>query len=267
MARRNTAYCGVSYQTEVEGRSRVAVIIKAAPDIGRKHGETVCVAGIDFDGNWHRLYPVPFKDLLPAQRFNRWDVIEFDWKKPNDDDRIESKRIFSQSLVVTGSVPERERHAFARRALISDLDEQLALKRSFALIRPEKPVFSIRSMSDAELEEERAERKAFHSQLDMFSNPIVEKEPPPYRFGYKFEFAGKERNYNCIDWETEATFFKWRQNYGEERTLELMRERFGWEYPEKGVAFAMGTHRVKIFKNWLLSGVLRVDHEKQRTLF
>lgn len=256
----------MSYQTEVEGRSRVAVIIKAAPDIGRKHGETVCVAGIDFDGRWHRLYPVPFKDLLPTQRFNRWDIIEFDWKKPSDDDRIESKRIFSQSLVVTGSVPERERHAFARRALVTDLDEQLTQNKSFALIRPEKPVFSIIKMDETELEKERQERLAFHAQLDMFSKPIVEKEPPPFRFNYKFEFSGKARNYNCIDWETEATFFKWRASYGEDKTLELMRERFGREMPSKGVVFAMGTHRVKIFNNWLLSGVLRVDEEKQRTL-
>jgi hypothetical protein len=253
----------LNYQTEAEGHSKVAVIIKAAPDIGRKHGETVCVAGIDYDGLWHRLYPVPFKDLNPAQRFKRWDVIEFDWIKPTDDDRVESKRIFSQTLTVVGSVPERERHAFARRALVSDLDEQLALNRSFALIRPEVPKFSIVKMSDEETDRERKEREVLHTQLDMFSKPLVEKDPPPYRFRYNFRFGGKDREYNCIDWETEATFFKWKQKYGEEETLELMQKKFGEELPKKGVVFAMGTHRVKIFKNWLLSGILRVDEEKQ----
>jgi hypothetical protein len=252
--------------SQSEGKSRIAVIIKAAPDIGRKHGETVCVAGIDYEGRWHRLYPVPFKDLTPNQRFKRWDLIEFEWRRPTDDDRIESKRIFSQTLIRVGSVPEKERHGFARRALVSDLDEQLKLNRSFALIRPEKPRFSIIPFSKEELEVERAERERLHAQLDMFSAPEIEKEPPPFRFNYKFEFAGKSRNYNCIDWETEATFFKWRNHYGEADALRMMQTKFGEEWVEKGIAFAMGTHRVAMFKNWLLSGVIRVNHDSQGLL-
>jgi hypothetical protein len=253
-------------QAQSEGKSRIAVIIKAAPDIGRKHGETVCVAGIDYDGKWHRLYPVPFKDLSPSQRFKRWDLIEFEWRKPADDDRVESKRILSQTLIRVGSVPEKERHAFARRALVTDLDEQLRLNRSFALIRPFNPRFSIIPLSDQELEVERADRGRLHAQLDMFSAPTIEKEPPPYRFNYKFEFGGKPRNYNCIDWETEATFFKWRSMYGEQEAINKMKLRFGEEMIEKGLAFAMGTHRVKIFNNWLLSGVIRVNHDPQGLL-
>lgn len=257
----------MSYQTKAEGRSKVAVIIKAAPDIGQKHGETVCVAGIDYDGHWHRLYPVPFKDLRPEQRFARWDVIEFDWKTPDDDKRLESKRIFSQSLVKVGSVPEGERHAFARRAIVTSLDEQLAMNRTFALIRPEFPKFSVVPMTDEETAKERKEREHLHKQLDMFSKPLVEKEPPPYRFRYNFRFDGKDREYNCIDWETEAAFFNWKSKYGEERAIIEMKRKFGQEFPEKGVAFAMGTHRVEMFKRWLLSGVLRIDEQRQGDLF
>ena len=37
--------------------TEVIVIIKAAPQVGEKHGETVCCAGIDLEGKWLRLYP------------------------------------------------------------------------------------------------------------------------------------------------------------------------------------------------------------------
>ena len=45
------------------------VIIKAAPQVGEKHGETVCCAGIGLDGHWLRLYPVPFRDLEKKNNF------------------------------------------------------------------------------------------------------------------------------------------------------------------------------------------------------
>ena len=45
----------------------VCVIVKAAPETGQSHGETVCVAGIDIYGNWHRLYPMPFNFFEPTR--------------------------------------------------------------------------------------------------------------------------------------------------------------------------------------------------------
>lgn len=251
---------------EFPNAGKAAVIIKAAPDIGQKHGETVCVAGLDYDGFWHRLYPVPFRDLKPEQRFSRWDVIEFRWRSAPDDKRAESKRIDPQSIVKVGKVPMSERHGFARRAIVDSLDEQLKQNKSFALIRPENPKFSVVPYKKEELERERAQREEIHRQTDMFSDPSISKEPPPYRFKYKFEFDGKSRNYNCIDWETEATFFKWKESLGEERAIKDMEAKFGDEWPKKGMVFAMGTHRNPNWENWLLSGILRVDQEDQLSL-
>lgn len=36
--------------------------------------------------------------------------------------------------------------------------------------------------------------------------------------------------------------------------------------PQRGIAFAMGTHRVTKFNKWLLSGVIRVDQSVQVSL-
>jgi hypothetical protein len=52
-------------------KCRVVIIIKAMPNPSRKHGETVCCAGVTADGEWKRLYPIRFHQL--RDKFSRWD--------------------------------------------------------------------------------------------------------------------------------------------------------------------------------------------------
>jgi hypothetical protein len=128
----------------------VCVIVKAAPETGQTHGETVCVAGIDMFGNWHRLYPMPFKLLRSDQRFSRWDIISTRWRSAAPKDmRPESKRVDHESLVKTRVLKKSERHRFARRAIVDSLSEVISKGRSFALIRPENPEFFVRPLNDA----------------------------------------------------------------------------------------------------------------------
>ncbi|PWK59620.1 hypothetical protein [Roseicyclus mahoneyensis] len=242
------------------------MIVKAAPESGQTHGETVCVAGIDLYGNWHRLYPMPFKLLQPDQRFNRWDIIRTRWRSAAPkDSRPESKRIDHESIIKVREVKKSERHEFARRAIVKSLSEEKAKGRSFALIRPENPEFIIRPLSEEARSKNQKRRNVILNQLDIFSgdNTVLAKEVAPYSFHYRFTHEGKILTHTCIDWETEQTFFKWRGLYGEAETLRMMRHRWGQEMPERGIAFAMGTHRVTKFNKWLLSGVVRVDHSSQ----
>jgi hypothetical protein len=44
-----------------------------------------------------------------------------------------------------------------------------------------------------------------------------------------------------------------------------MTDKFGREYPEKGMALAMGTHRYRT-DQWLINGVIRLDEEPQLNL-
>ena len=39
------------------GEAEAIILIKAAPQIGQRHGETVCCAGISLDGTWLQLIP------------------------------------------------------------------------------------------------------------------------------------------------------------------------------------------------------------------
>ncbi len=80
------------------GETEAIVIIKAAPQVGQQHGETVCCAGINLEGDWLRLYPISFRTLNQGQKFGRWDHVKFKWRRPNDDLRIESRRVDQDRL-------------------------------------------------------------------------------------------------------------------------------------------------------------------------
>lgn len=255
-----------SFVAHHEGEVDLVVLIKAAPEMGQKHGETVCVAGVDMYGNWHRLYPVPFRDLRPDQKFKRWDRIRVRWRRPSDDNRIESKRIDATSLSIISSVKGEERAEVAARATVQSLEVEMESGRSLALIRPQNVEFVVRRMSVAEYEKSARRRAQLTAQIDLLSPSLMAKEPPPYNFSFRFSHAGRTRLHTCIDWETEAAFFKWRGLYGEEETLRLMRGRWGEEMPAKGLVFAMGTHRVRMFRKWLLSGIIQAPEVRQGSL-
>lgn len=212
---------------------------------------------------------MPFKLLSDAQRFNRWDVISIRWRSAAPKDmRPESKRVDHKSLVKVRQVKKSERHEFARRAIVESLSNEKEKGRSFALIRPENPEFIVRPLSDVARTKNQRRRDMLLSQADMFSDDstVLTPDVAPYSFHYRFVHEGKTLTHTCIDWETERTFFKWRHQYGEEETLRMMRETWGRYMPERGVAVAMGTHRVTKFNKWLLSGVVRVDRSTQASL-
>lgn len=253
--------------TQHDGEVEVVVLIKAAPEMGQRHGETVCVAGVDAYGRWHRLYPVPFRDLGADQRFVRWDRIRARWRRPSDDQRVESKRIDPSSLQIIGKVRGDERARVAARAVVKSLEDELAEGRSLALIRPQNVKFVVRRLNEVEITKSNRRRAELISQIDMFAPSLVAAKQPPYSFSNRFDHAGKTRLHQCVDWETEQTFLKWRESYGEQETLRLMQGRWGEEMPQRGLAFAMGTHRVTMFKKWLLSGIIQVPEPSQPGLF
>ena len=111
-------------QAPSSGKSEAVVIIKAAPQVGQRHGETVCCAGIDLYGNWLRLYPVSFRQLEDGQKFGRWDRIRFDWRTPNDDRRPESRRVDQQSIEITGNMKPSERERFLAKSIVTSVNRE-----------------------------------------------------------------------------------------------------------------------------------------------
>jgi len=246
------------------------VLVKAAPRASRTHGETVCIAAVDRNGTWVRLYPVSFRDLADAQRFARWDRLRFRWRRPKAslDIRTESRRVDPSSITIAGQLPVGQRNRLLNRLAVRSLREERAQNRSLALLCPEIISFRAVRRSLDELENQRATYASLASQHGLFEaiGSIIPREPCPYNFIYRFRDDDGIHNGTCQDWETEATFFRrLKELVSEKAALDWMQQKFGEEYPRQGMALAMGTNRRRP-DQWLINGVIRMTETQQAQL-
>jgi hypothetical protein len=247
------------------GSTEAIVIIKAAPQVGQRHGETVCCAGIDLYGQWLRLYPVSFRMLDDGQKFGRWDRIKFKWRRPNDDPRPESRRVDQQSIEIVGKLKQSERERFLANSSVTSLVREREAGRSLALLRAEILEFKYERKSKNDLAEEAQRFETIRAQADHFAQQVTPYQPCPYHFRYRYRIDDGLREGTCQDWEIEATFFNWAKLYGEARALADMTRVFGEEYPTRGMLLAMGTHSLYP-DTWLINGVIRMDVVRQTSL-
>lgn len=248
------------------GKAEAVILIKAAPQVGQRRGETVCCAGIDLHGNWLRLYPVSFRTLEETQKFGRWDRIVFNWRKPHDDSRPESRRVDQETISVSGKLRQAERERFLASSVVTSLSRERELGRSLALLKPDILDFKIEPKSPEEILQEKKRFDAIRSQADLFAKQVTPYHPCPHKFKYKYRIVDGVREGTCQDWEIEATYFKWSRQYGESKALSEMQRIFGEELPGRGILLAMGTHS-QYPDTWLINGVVRLDEIKQMSLF
>jgi hypothetical protein len=247
------------------GTDEAIIIVKAAPQLSARHGETVCTAAVTRDRRWVRLYPITFRTLEDAQKFKRWDIVQYTWQPPKDDRRAESRRLRHQSLTIAGNLPQRERYGLVTPMVKDGLADEGRQGRSFAFIRPTIHRFITERKPADELEEERRKFELAAKQTDLFLEPIVPYAPRPYRFKYDYEIKDGKRSGTCQDWETEATFFHWRKQYSEAEAITHMQAKWGEEMPAKGLLFAMGTHSLYP-DTWLINGLIQMAEVGQLTL-
>lgn len=241
------------------------MLVKALPHAGKRHGETVCCAGITASGEWRRQYPIHFRQL--QHDFSRWDWIEYDWIKPKgDDQRRESQRAQEHTLKICGHMRESERASFLNPLLCASTKEAASRRMSLALIRPQSSRFYWKQRTQAELDRERESYRAAARQLSFLDSELAALQPCPYEFKFDYRCEDDQpHRATCDDWETTAMFYTFQRRYGTQKALTEMERVFNHQYPTKGMAFAMGTHS-RFPDIWLLVGVIRLDKLKQLSL-
>lgn len=158
----------------------------------------------------------------------------------------------------------------SRAAFFSDLirestSDAASRGETLALVRPESFEFVWKRKPTAELERDREKRAFTLSQGSLFDKELAAIEPCPYDIRMKFTDVAGRHDMACGDWETAATFFKWRREYGEIDALQRLKSRYEDEYAAAGVAFAFGT-MAKHPSTWILLGVIRLDASNQMRL-
>lgn len=244
---------------------RVTILVKALPQPSKKHGETVCCAGVTARGEWKRLFPVRFRHLKGVSSFKRWDWVDFLYAKPTRDKRSESCSVHEESLKVVGQLPKSKRASFLKPLVLPSINAAVKRGQSPALIRPKNTRFTYRRKSDSEIAEEREAFRIAARQTSLLDRELAALDPSPFEFRFKFE-DDAAHDFENGDWEAHAMFYNGRkQGMSEQEVLDWMDETFNVRYPQQGMLFAVG-NQAKRPHVWQLLGVLRVDDLAQEML-
>ncbi len=226
-------------------RAKVIVLVKAAPVMTKRLDETMCVAGVRIDTDppqWIRIHPVPFRDLVAADRFVKYQEIEIDLTRPKTDRRPESWTPLEGSITLGDTVGTKGGWA-ARRQLIAPLhqatmcdlnDENNAGSgvgvRSLAVVRPIEPpklLISERDQTQIEKSQRRADLAKLRRSLfddPTQSNPDFEVVPWRFQYKYRCERPGcPSHTQTIIDWELTAL---WRHVRNKPNWRDLIRQKF-----------------------------------------
>jgi len=209
---------------------KVLITVKAYPAISKKYNETVCTAGITEDGNWIRVYPIPFRQLDYDHQFRKYEWIELDMIRNKSDFRPESYRpkdLFLKDLISHGIIePDRDawnnRRKYVLKKVYTNLEQLIAEAKdknvctSLAVFKPAKIIDFKYEETEREWDKEKIDYLKFKKlQFNLFDNQnedditefeIVDKLP--YKFSFKFEDeTGKSSTLMIEDWETGMLFW------------------------------------------------------------
>lgn len=251
------------------------ILIKAQPHRSSQYFETVCCAGVGRDQRWRRQYPVPFRILKDEQKFGRWQWINYDFVLPKNDQRKESQKVISKSLIAQGEMRKSERANFLEPLVLHSLREADERRDSLALVRPKSIRLEALEKSPAELESETQKHRDLASQLSLLEEDEAVEPLIPCRMQFVLHWTdqdGKKHRQECDDWETTAAFNRFDRKYGEALAIKYLREKYEQQYFDAGLVLGFSTHSRRNLENaarnqWLLVGMIRLDESKQGSLF
>jgi hypothetical protein len=248
-------------------KKKVLVTVKAYPEKSKTHGDTVCTIGLTEEGEWIRLYPIPYETYI-FKEINRYDWIEVECAKASEKlSRKESFKIRTNSLKVidkslsssgTNGKPDwAERNKIVLPHVspsIESLSDQFKIDgTSIGLIKPKD---IIKFYKDEDLEIYNDSKKALQQTFFGASIPNVEKIP--HIFGYEFTCNGcqeeKRHRIQCEDWELLESYRKWGLIYGNVDTLwDKLKEQYHDKMLKRDIYFYMGMF--SRYTTWLIVGL------------
>lgn len=224
--------------------AEVLVTVKAYPQLSRKSGEVVCVAGVRLDRpspEWIRLFPVHYRDLDEFRKFKKYDVVRLDVRRGKDA-RPESFLPMQGTIEVLRSIGSGKDQLWSgRRALMGDLVAETTMCRlqalntgtgrkaapSLGLVKPE--VLDVLVEKNEEFAADKQALAAMAAGATLFSDAKQQLEPSPFVVKYRYRCAEPgcdTHTQSLIDWEVGEAGRKWSSQYSPAEVPGRIREKF-----------------------------------------
>jgi hypothetical protein len=226
------------------------MIVKAYPNPEDEYGEACCTAGVDSDGNWLRIWPVPFRDLPLNKRFAKWQWIKAKIRHSSDP-RPESHDIQPDTIELGDKIDTGK--AWAKRLsylaphYVQSVEALQALQQAgqqtMGTIRPSEVIeFVIEERDDPNWKPGQLGKL---SQQGLFTGPKATLERIPLKFSYRFKCDDAQckivHKFQILDWEVAESYRSWRVTYGADWEKAL-RQKYEKELLAKDLVFNLGNY-------------------------
>ena len=243
---------------------KILVFVKKSPVLSKKYRELVCTAGITENRKFVRLYPIDFRYLPPSHRYTKYQWIEIDIEKHQQDKRLESYRPNRNTIRLLGKIgTERgwqERKDIFLPLVSKSLEEiQEEWRRnntSIGLFKPKEIFLKMEKSSETWGEKELGSL----NQGVLIGPKTKPLDKIPYKFSYQFscdDHRCPSHMLTIIDWELSELYRNMKARYGYSMDLVLEKMKETWEdrmwRSGRDSYLIVGTHHV--FKTPMVLGV------------
>lgn len=276
------------------GRKKILITVTAYPLPSRSYDELVCTGGVQEDGSWIRIYPVPLKFLKGLRQSGdvmsyKYNWIEIDLVKRSDDFRPESyspsKYDFSD-IKLLGSLKGKNQWMVRKKYCLKNVytnikqlieDSKEPKNMPLATFKPSKITNLIVEKDSREWKDEWKElRKQTDLFIDMdetMPEKIIKKVP--FKFYYKFEDDEQRESKLMIeDWEVGALYWNCLRsaNWNEELALEKVYDKLFTSFTKNtDIHFFLGTtkmwHMRRANNPFVIVGLFYPPFQEQYELF
>ncbi len=222
-----------------------------------------------------------FRLIEEGQKFKKWQWIEVRIEKANKDHRIESHKLFVDTITC-GEVIDTKKEWDARWPWIEKLPtftsfDDIEASRaetalSLALIRPKKilALEIVEAKNTDWTDEEREKLLRYETQGQLFSDTEIKKitktlRKVPFDFYYRYACdtpdGEKSFKHKIVDWEAGALFWTCRERHGADWEKPF-RAKLAVELISRDLRFLMGNqHRFQ--DQWLIISLIYPPQRKR----
>ncbi|WP_144057572.1 hypothetical protein [Novipirellula maiorica] len=244
-----------------ERELRVLVNCKTYPAVSTKYVETVCTGGVDENGKFTRLYPIPFRFLPETEKYQRWDVIKLRAYKDTKDKRPESWHLAPGTPIEVEKkiISERQRWEWMQPTIFESRDamSDLGLTNGCVEIQPLELYYKPdkRKWSESQLQA-IAQGDLFASEKERVG--LGDRVPWQFRLKFRERSTGLEGDRKVLAWSYYAAYQRNKVIEGEVGALAQISDRIRKSIfnPDRTVYGIFGTH--SRIGEWMISGLYHV---------
>lgn len=227
--------------------TKVLISVKTYPTLSTKYNELVCTAGFLENGDWVRIYPLPFRGLEENQKYKKWQWVELNLGRNTSDTRPESYKVLNLESLKIISQLDTQKNWFKRKEIVNkgniyhDLNVLIRKANtenslSLATFKPTKILDFMVEKADKKWNAEKlAILQAKSQQFSLFQTEDEVKkalelaDKLPYKFSYKFEdINGKQSTLMIEDWEIGALYWNCLKSCAgdEDKAVQQVKEKY-----------------------------------------